>query len=337
MFGASRNRLRALVVVAILGLAVAACGRGSSGSDQAGSSTRTIKVVVSSSAVDANIAKMVKGMKDSIAKLDKANGVHISLDVLDAGMNSDKQISQIQNAIVKKPNVLIVDPVDVGPLVSVVQQAKKAGIKTYGMRPSPKDPAGLWDGVADETQLEATMTDNMRAWIKGRLDTDPNLALKVGVIYGAAAQTPQLVRGDVVKKVARDEPGKVQVVASKFADWSLQIAQDSTANFITAHGDMNLVVTANNQMAQGAVNAITSAGKTSSIQVGTYDIDVPTAKAVAAGKIAFATGFELYGYGQGVIAGAVDLALGKSSGTFDVPVVKVTKANAAAVISELHP
>jgi ABC-type sugar transport system substrate-binding protein len=337
MFSASRTRLRALVVVAFVGLAVTACGRGSSGSDQAGSSTKTIKVVVSSSAVDANIAKMVQGMKDSIPKLEKAKDVQISLAVLDAGMNSDKQISQIQNAIVKKPDVLIVDPVDVGPLTSVVQQAKKAGIKTYGMRPNPTDPAGLWDGIADETKLEAIMTDNMSAWINGRLDADPNLALKVGVIYGAAAQVPQLVRGDIVKKVAKEDPAKVKVVASKFADWSLQVAQDSTANFITAHSDMNLVVTANNQMAQGAVNAITSAGKSSKIQVGTYDIDVPTAKAVADGKIAFATGFELYGYGQGVIAGAVDLALGTSSGTFDVPVVKVTKDNAAAVISQLHP
>jgi ABC-type sugar transport system substrate-binding protein len=336
MFPTFRAPRHALIVAcAATVLATSACGRGSE--DSSGDAgAEKIDIVLASSAVDANISTMVDGMEDLIPETEKADDVEISLEVMDAGLNSDKQISQIQDAIVKQPDVLIVDPVDLGPLTSVVEQAKEQGIKVYSMRPSPDDPEGLWDGVADESQLETTMTENMRAWMQSALDADPGLKFNVGVIYGAAAQTAQLVRGDIIKTMAEEDPNRVTVVAEKLADWSLQTAQDATNDFITSQPEMNLVVTANNQMGQGAVNAVKSADKSSDIQVATYDVDAPTAEAVRDGSIAYATGFELYSYGQGVLRGAVALALGESAETFDVPVLEITKDNAAEVLAELH-
>lgn len=331
-FRVPRHALTVAGAVALL--ALSACGRGSESNDEAG--TDKIDIVLASSAVDANISKMVDGMNDKIPEAEKANDVDISLDVMDAGLNSDKQISQIQDAIVKKPDVIVVDPVDLGPLTSVIEQAKDQGIKVYAMRPSPDDPEGLWDGIADESQLEVEMTENMRAWMQSALDADPNLTLQVGVIYGAAAQTAQLIRGDVIKTMAEDDPDRVVIAAEKIADWSLQTAQDATTDFITSQPDMNLVVTANNQMGQGAVNAVNSANQAEDIQVATYDVDAPTVESVRDGKLAYATGFELYGYGQGVLTGAVALGLGESTDTFDVPVLQVTPDNAADVLSELH-
>ena len=334
MLSTFRARHHALTIAAAVAvLATAACGRGA---DESDSGADTINIVLASSAVDANISKMVDGMKDLIPESEQAEDVHISLEVMDAGLNSDKQISQIQDAIVKKPDVLIVDPVDLGPLTSVIEQAKDQGIKVYSMRPGPDDPEGLWDGVADETQLEAKMTENMRAWMQSALDADDSLKFQVGVIYGGAAQTAQLVRGDVIKTMAKDDPSRVSVVAEKIADWSLQTAQDATSDFITSQPGMNLVVTANNQMGLGAVNAVNSANKADDIQVATYDIDPPTAKAIKNGKIAYATGFELYGYGQGVLRGTVALALGQPTGEFEVPVLEVTRDNADDVLAELH-
>lgn len=332
-FRARRMALIAACAVALLG--VSACGRGSEDSgDEAGA--ETIDIVLASSAVDANISKMVDGINDLIPDVEGTEGVEISLEVMDAGMNSDKQISQIQDAIVKKPDVIIVDPVDLGPLTSVLEGAKDQGIKLYAMRPSPEDPEGLWDGIADETQLETKMTENMQAWMHSALDAEPGLKFNVGVIYGAAAQTAQLVRGDAIKTMSKDNPDTVAVVAEKIADWSLQTAQDATSDFITSHSEMNLVVTANNQMGQGAVNAVNSSNKADDIQVATYDVDAPTVELVRDGKLAFATGFELYSYGQGVLRGAVALGLGESTETFEVPVLEVTQDNAEEVLAALH-
>jgi ABC-type sugar transport system substrate-binding protein len=336
MHSTSRAHQHALKIAAIVALmTTAACGRWAESADD-GTGPDEITIVVASSAVDANISKMVDGMKDLIPEVEDEEDVKISLEVMDAGLNSDKQISQIQDAIVKKPDVLVVDPVDLGPLTSIVQQAKDQDIKVYSMRPGPDDPEGLWDGIADESQLEVTMTENMRAWMQSGLDADDGLTYQVGVIYGGAAQTAQLIRGDVIKTMAEEEPSKVTVVAEKIADWSLQTAQDATSDFITSEPDMNLVVTANNQMGLGAVNAVNSAGKSGDVTVATYDIDAPTAKAIKDGKIAYATGFELYGYGQGVLRGAVRLALGEPTDEFDVPVLEVTKDNADDVLAELH-
>lgn len=328
----ARHHALTIAAAAVL-LATAACGRGAENTD---TGADKVTLVLASSAVDANVSKMVDGMKDLIPEIEKAEDIDVSLEVMDAGLNSDKQISQIQDAIVKRPDVLIVDPVDLGPLTSVVEQAKDQDVKVYSMRPGPDDPEGLWDGIADEAQLEAKMTENMRAWMQSALDADDSLKFEVGVIYGGAAQTAQLVRGDVVKTMAEDDPSRVTVVAEKIADWSLQTAQDATSDFITSEPGMNLVVTANNQMGLGAVNAVNSANRADDIRVATYDIDAPTAKAIMDDKIAYATGFELYGYGQGVLRGTVALALGEPTDEFDVPVLEVAKDNADDVLAELH-
>jgi ribose transport system substrate-binding protein len=139
----------------------------------------------------------------------------------------------------------------------------------------------------------------------------------------------------VVKDLAKQN-NAVHVVDSKIANWELQTAQDATANFITASPNMNLVVAANNQMAQGAVNAISAANKTGKIEVATYDVDPVTIQNIIAGKITFATGFEPWGIGTGTMESAINLAEGHYTNEFQAPLYVVTKANAAKVLTELH-
>jgi ABC-type sugar transport system substrate-binding protein len=218
-----------------------------------------------------------------------------------------------------------------------VQAAKDAGIKLFNIRPADSDPEGLYDGKF-VFSVETPYAENMKAWMNSLLDADPNLVLKVAVIYGGAAQKEQLSRGDVVKALAAEKPDRVQVVAEKFGDWSLEVAQNATADFITAHPDLNLVVAANNQMATGVANAVGAAGLTGKIWVGSYDIDVPTVQAIIDGKISFTTGLEFRTIGHAILKAAVEISLGTYSGSLDLnPVYAVSSANAADIITKLAP
>jgi ABC-type sugar transport system substrate-binding protein len=298
---------------------------------------KDIKIEFSSSAVDANWKKMIQSMNDSMADIGKKHDATITLNVSDAGMNVDKQISDIQTATVKKPDVLLIDPVDPAGVLPAAKAAKEAGIKLFDIRPVSSDPDGLYDGKF-VFSVETPYAENMKTWVNGLLDADPKLMIKAAIIYGGAAQKEQLTRGDAIKDLAKARPDRVQVVAEKFGDWSLEIAQNATADFITAHADLNLVVAANNQMAMGAANAIGSAGKTGSIWVGSYDIDVPTVQAIIDGKISFTTGLEFRAIGRSILLAAVEISDGTFKGELDLkPVYAVSKANAAEILPKLAP
>lgn len=332
MIGSTIGRLRTHVVAALVGIAVIV---GASTAPMA--QTKDIRIEFSSSAVDANWGKMIQAMNDYMAEVEQQTGSKITMNVSDAGMNVDKQISDIQTATVKKPDVLLVDSVDPAGVLPAVQAAKAAGIKLFNIRPADTDPAGLYDG-AFVFSVETVYAENMTAWVNSLLAADPKLVLKVAILYGAAAQKEQLLRGDVMKTIAAAQPDRVQIVAEKFADWSLETAQNSTADFITAHPDLNLVVAANNQMATGAANAVSSAGKAGQIWVGSYDIDIPTVQSIIDGKISFTTGLEFRAIGRAILLAAAQIAEGTYSGSLDLkPVYAVSMDNAGEVLPKLAP
>jgi ABC-type sugar transport system substrate-binding protein len=331
MFHSRISHLRSHAGALALGLTMATFGFASA------AVAEDIAIEFSSSAVDANWAKMIQSMTDSMPEMEAMIGGKITLNVSDAGMNVDKQISDIQTASVKAPSILLVDPVDAAGVLPAVQAAKDAGIKLFNIRPAEGDPEGLYDGKF-VFSVETPYADNMKAWMNSLLDADPNLVLKVAVIYGGAAQKEQLTRGDVVKALAAERPDRVQIVAEKFGDWSLEIAQNATSDFITAHPDMNLVVAANNQMAMGVANAVGSAGMTGKIWVGSYDIDAPTVQAIIDGKISFTTGLEFRTIGRAILKAAVEISVGTYSGALDLnPVYAVSAANAAEILPLLAP
>jgi ABC-type sugar transport system substrate-binding protein len=332
MFSSTLVRLRTHLAAAALGTAFIASA-GSAAFAQA----QEINIEFSSSAVDANWGVMIQAMRDSMEEIGKELNATFTLNVSDAGLNVDKQISDIQTATVKQPDVLIIDPVDPAGVLPAAQAAKAAGIKLFTIRTAASDPAGLYDG-AFETNLEPVYAANLTTWIEGLLAADPALKIKAGILYGAAAQEPQLIRGDVVKTIAAAHPDQVEVVAEKFADWSLETAQNATTDFITAHPDINLIVAANNQMAMGAANAIATAGKTGQVMVATYDIDRPTVQAIIDGKLTFTTSVEFRSYGRAILLGVAQIAQGNYPGTLDVkPIWTVTKDNAAEVLPQLAP
>jgi ABC-type sugar transport system substrate-binding protein len=334
MFRSVTSRLRSQIGAAALGLAIASGGLTALVNP---AFSKDIKLEFSSSAVDANWKKMIQSMNDYMPEIGKQHDATITLNVSDAGMNVDKQISDIQTASVKQPSVLLIDPVDGSGVLPAANAAKAAGIKLFNIRPADTDPEGLYDGKF-VFSVETPYADNMKAWVNSMLDADPKLMIKAAIIYGGAAQKAQLSRGDAIKELAKARPDRVTVVAEKFGDWSLEVAQNATADFITAHPDLNLVVAANNQMAMGSANAIASAGKTGAIHVGSYDIDIPTVQAIIDGKISFTTGLEFRAIGRAILLASVEIAEGKYKGELDLkPVYAVSKANAAEILTKLAP
>ena len=189
------------------------------------------------------------------ARVDELNAtrddIQVELQVYNAQASVDKQISDVQDAITKGTDVLIFSAVDAVGSLPAAEAAKEAGIKLIDRRPSDPEP-GVFD-VAFYSNDEARYSAATVEWIKGYLEANPDVVLKIGAIYGAPAQTAQLLRIDAIKELAAEMPDRIEIVAEGYGNWLTETAQNLTQDWLQAHPDMNYVATANDIMAMGAV------------------------------------------------------------------------------------
>lgn len=341
MFTFNRHSARArrgrvmvvLAATAVLGLS--ACGRGAdsaSSGDSAGEDT--ISIVYSVDKLEETQNVFVGFMEKRIKAIEAEDGVEIDFEVLDAQGSVDKQISDVQTALIKKPDVMIFSAVDAVGSLPAVQAAQDAGVTTIDFRPSEPEPPAydIAFGVS-EAQLAQNTVDHLKA----NLEADPDLVYNIALIYGGAAQTPQLIRMDAIKDLAKEMPDRVKIAAETYGDWSTDKAQNATSDFLQAHPDINLVMCANEGMSIGANNALVKDGIRDKVGVTGYDMSEQVLDDIDAGVVDFSTGGLGPDYGQ-VIDAAYEAYTGEFTDSLYAidPIYTVTKDNVDEVRAALE-
>lgn len=301
------RRIGAAAALAAAALALTACSAGASGPSGGGES---ISIAYSVDVLDSTQNAALAAMKAEVARLNKA-GTAVTLTTYDAQSSVDKQLSDVQTALVKQPDVLIMSAVDTKGSLPAAQSAQEAGVKVIDKRPSDPEPSAY--DVAYYSSDEARYSASTKKWVEDYLKANPDTTLNVGLIYGAPAQTPQLVREDVLKDLAKEMPDRIKIVASGYGNWLTTKAQNMTQDWIQSHPELNYISAANDIMALGAANAIEAAGKTDSILLSGYDLTEDGVQRLRDGKQAFDTGVSIKDNGRGLIDLAVKLARGKST------------------------
>jgi ribose transport system substrate-binding protein len=330
IFVTHRRSLGALATIGAAALILTGCS-GSPAST--GAADDSISIIYSVDKIDENQNRYISYMQDHVDALNEA-GANITFESYDANGSVDKQISDVQTALIKQPDVLIFSAVDSVGSLPAVQAAKDAGVKTVDFRPSDPEP-DVYDVAfgASETDYAAATTD----WMQSLLDADPELKLNIGLIYGAAAQTAQLEREDAVKAFAETQPDRVKIVGEQYGNWQTDIAQNTTSDWLQSQPEINLVSSANDAMALGASNALTAAGVRDKVLVSSYDINPSVLDNVKNGTIDFTTGVLAPDYGQ-----IIDVSVGLVDGSFTdrtysvEPIYSVTSENVDDVISKLN-
>ncbi len=202
----------------------------------------------------------------------KAKELGVELVTLDAQDNNEKQASQIEDLISRKVNVLIINPVDSDAVVNSVKEANEAGIPVITVtRPSNGgdvvqhlDIDNAFAGKLDAEELAKVLGG------KG------NVAILEGIAGTPSAQDRQKGFTDFLK----DYPD-IKVVASLTANYSREEGAKVMEDILQANPELDAVYAHNDEMALGAVRAITAAGRLDKIKV--FGIDA-TDDALAAVK-----------------------------------------------------
>lgn len=279
----------AIILALALILSLAACAGNSSPTTQSGAKDttnkdagkKTIRIAWCDDTQDSTRAKVLQLLNERIAEINGERAdIEVTLDYYDANKTVDKQISDVETACLTKPDVFIFSCVDSEGSKVCLDMMKQTGAHIIDIRDMGSDiPDVIFYSSDENTYANATSS-----WIVDYMNNNPDkLPLQVGLVYGAAAQTLQLKRCDLVKELAAQYPDKIEIIAEANADWDTQKAMSLMEDWIQAYPQMNFVVCANDIMALGVSNALVSAGIKDEVIVTGIDLD-GGAELIAQGK-----------------------------------------------------
>lgn len=175
---------------------------------------------------------------------------NVKLIVVDAGDDAAKQVSDIEDLIAKNISVLIVNPVDSDTVSSVVQSAVNRGIKVISA-----------DRVVNGVDIDCQIaSDNvLGAELATQFIVDQvGEGAKVAELQGTSGASAAIDRGKGFHNIADD---KLKVAASQPADFDRTKGMTVMENILQANGDIKAVFAANDEMALGAMEAISASRK----------------------------------------------------------------------------
>ena len=179
-----------------------------------------------------------------------ADEAGVQLVVVDAGDDASKQVSDIEDLVSKNVSVLIVNPVDSDTVSSVVQDAVNKGVKVISA-----------DRVVNGVEIDCQIaSDNV---LGAELATQYIVDMigegaKVAELQGTSGASAAIDRGTGFHNIA-DE--KLDVVASQPADFDRTKGMTVMENMLQANSDIQAVFAANDEMALGAMEAISASRK----------------------------------------------------------------------------
>ncbi|WP_287492903.1 substrate-binding domain-containing protein [Sellimonas sp.] len=232
----------------------------------------------------------------------KAEEMGIDLTVVDAGNDTAKQSSDIEDLIATGIEVLIVNPEDSASVAPAVSNAISQGIKVIAV-----------DRTVDGADVDCYIgTDNVAAgelagnYLVDHLESGDQIAILEGIPGASSA-------------IDRDEgfhnavDGKLEVVSSQTANYDRAEGLTVTENVLQANPDIKAILAANDEMALGAIEAVEAAGKEpgKDILVTGFDAGDDAIQSVKDGKMLFTVEQQTTEMGQMAVESAEKMMKGE--------------------------
>ena len=233
----------------------------------------------------------------------------VSLQIEDAQNDVSKQQSQIQNFIASKVDAIVVNPVDTDATVAMSKIAADAGIPLVYVNRQPANVDTLPENqafVASNEQQSGTLEAQEICRLLGGKG-------KAVVIMGELSNQAARMRTQDVHDVIKTDACKgIQIVEEQTANWDRTQGSDLVTNWLSSGTEFDAVISNNDEMAIGAIQALKAAGKDpKKVLVGGVDATQDALAAMQAGDLAVTVFQDAAGQGKGSVDAALKLAKGE--------------------------
>lgn len=265
----------------------------------------TMKIGVSMAIFDDNF---LTTLRNSIEATAKEQGVEVQIE--DAKNEVGTQLNQIQNFVASGVKAIIVNPVDTDATVAMSEAAEKAKIPLVYVNRQPINVDKLPDNQAfvasDEAVSGTLQMQEVCKMMKGK----GNIVVMMGELSNQAAVQRTKDIDDVI---AKDGCKDIKIVEKQTAEWSRTKGNDLMTNWLSANTEFDAVVSNNDEMALGAIQALKAAGRPmDKVIVAGIDATADALAAMKAGDLDVTVFQSAAGQGKGAIEAAVKLAKGEA-------------------------
>jgi inositol transport system substrate-binding protein len=252
----------------------------------------------------------------------------VTVQIEDGNNVANTQLNQVQNFIASKVDAIIVNPVDTSATQALTDAAKAAGIPLVFVN---RQPINLDTLPANEAFVGSNEKDS------GTLETKQICKLLKDAGKGSGAnvyvmegqlnnQAAQQRTQDVKDVIATPDCSFIKIIDLQTAGWQRDQAQTLMANWLTAGTPFDAVISNNDEMAMGALQAMKAAGTdTSKVIIGGVDATQEALASMKAGDLKVTVFQDAAGQGKGALDTALALAKGgKVDKVVSVPFKLVT-------------
>lgn len=250
---------------------VAGCGgSGQSGDSAGGAGGGTLAVIT----VDPSNPYWKAEVDTAVAEAKKLGYT----TTVDAHNNDpDKQNQFVDGAISKKVKAIILDPAGADESVGAVQKATDAGIPVFLVNAEIAKQGVAKSQIVSNNAQGATV--GAQAWAEAMGGKGTYVEL-----FGNPTDNNAKVRSDGYAEVLAQFPD-LKSVQRETANWDRALGKEKMEVMLRAHPDITGVISGNDEMALGAIQALKDAGKLSQIKVLGFDGNQDAANAVKAGEM----------------------------------------------------
>lgn len=283
---------------------------------------------VSMAKFDDNFLTVLRnGMQDYAATKDG-----VSLQVEDAQNDVSKQLSQIQNFIAQGVDAIIVNPVDTDATPAMTKLAVAANVPLVYVNRMPSDnplPAKVSFVGSNEVDSGTLEMQEVCKLMGGK----GNILVLMGELSNQAARQRTQ---DVHDVIAKPECSGIKIVEEQTGNWDRTQGTDLMTNWISSGVQFDAVVSNNDEMAIGAIQALKAAGvDMNKVIVAGVDATQDALAAMKAGDLDVTVFQNAAAQGQGAVDTALKLSAGEQVESMVwVPFELVTPANMDQYLSK---
>ncbi|HWJ36068.1 MAG TPA: sugar ABC transporter substrate-binding protein [Steroidobacteraceae bacterium] len=263
-------------------------------------------------------------MSDALLAEAKKVGADVQMEV--AGDDVGKQLSQIQNFIAQRVEAIIVNPVDtdVTPRITKLVTAAKIPLIYVNRRPADfeKLPAGVAWVASDENVSGTLETQEVCRVMKGK----GNIVVLMGELSNEAARSRTK---DIENVLATAECSGIKILDKREGKWQRTAGNDITTNWLSNGMKFDAIISNNDEMAIGAIQALKAAKKwRPDFMVAGIDATPDALASMKAGDLKVTVFQNAAGQGMGSLDAAIKLIKKQSVDRFvNIPFELVTPAN----------
>lgn len=284
--------LSMLMICSLAGCGIVIDGEGGSTGSKASGASGAIGLSISTQN-NPFFVTLAEGAKKA------AKQAGVPLTVVDASDDATKQVSDIEDLVSKNVSVLIVNPVDSDAVTGAVEAAIAKGVRVISVD-------RVVNGVDIDCQIASDNAAGAELATQYIVDTLGE-NVKTAELVGTSGASAAIDRSQGFHNIADK---KLKVVASQTADFDRTQGMTVMENMLQADSSIQAVFAGNDEMALGAVEAISGAKK--DVLVVGFDATDDAIEAIRQGRMGATIAQQPDLIGSTAVENAIRLTKGES-------------------------